>query len=152
AGLAFDLVVRVDQLAAAARAAAAVPEVRFVLDHLGKPRIAAGADGLVEWRTAVAPLARCPNVTMKLSGMVTEADPARWTVDDLRPYVATAVDLFGPDRLMFGSDWPVCTTVADYGRVLGALRAALPTLTDPERAALFGATAVRTYQLEVRGS
>lgn len=149
AGLAFDLVVRVDQIPAAALAAAGAPDVRFVLDHLGKPRIAAGAAGLAEWRAAVAPLAACRNVAAKLSGLVTEADWARWTVADLRPFVSTAVELFGPDRLMFGSDWPVCTTVASYGRVLAALREALPDLTDAERANVFGGTAIRTYGLEV---
>lgn len=149
AGLAFDLLVRVDQLPAAAQAAVALPGVRFVLDHLGKPRIAAGTDGFDEWRPAIAALARCPNVTAKLSGMVTEADWSRWTVDDLRPYVTAMVELFGPERLMFGSDWPVCTTAASYGRVVHALRGALPAMTDADRAAVFGTTAIRTYQLEI---
>jgi L-fucono-1,5-lactonase len=149
AGLAFDLVVKVRQLPDAAAAARALPGVRFVLDHLGKPRIAAGAEGLAEWRAAVAPLAACPNATAKLSGLVSEADWVRWTVEDLRPFVTAAVELFGPDRLMFGSDWPVCTTVTSYGRVLSALREALPALSDVERAAVFGGTAVRTYRLEI---
>jgi L-fuconolactonase len=167
AGLAFDLVVRVDQLGSAAATAAALPEVRLVLDHLGKPRIAAGAEGLSEWCDAVAPLAACPNVTCKLSGMVTEAsvpagsrpagqrpdtDPAtgwtQWTVADLRPFTVTAVELFGTDRVMFGSDWPVCTTVASYGEVLAALREALPDLSDAETEAVFGGNAIRTYRLE----
>jgi L-fuconolactonase len=148
-GLAFDLVVRLDQLPAAARAAAAHPDLRFVLDHLGKPRIAAGAAGLAQWRTAIAPLAACRNVTAKLSGLVTEADWARWRVEDLRPYVAAAIEAFGADRLMFGSDWPVCTTAASYGRVLAALRAALPDeTTGTERDAIFGGTARTTYRLE----
>jgi len=150
AGLAFDLVVRVEQLPAAARAAAAHPGLRFVLDHLGKPRITAGEAGLAQWRTAIAPLAACRNATAKLSGLVSEADWAHWSVDDLRPYVAAAVELFGPGRLMFGSDWPVCTTAASYGRVLAALREALPDdLTPDETAAIFGGTAVATYRLEV---
>lgn len=148
-GLAFDLVVRVDQLPAAARAAAAHPDLRFVLDHLGKPRITAGAAGLAQWRTAIAPLAGCANTTAKLSGLVTEADWGSWSVDDLRPYVAAAIEAFGADRLMFGSDWPVCTTAASYGRVLAALRAALPDeTTDTEREAIFGTTARTTYRLE----
>lgn len=150
AGLAFDLVVTVHQLADAAAAARALPGVRFVLDHLGKPRIAAGAEGLAEWRAAVAPLSACPNVTAKLSGLVTEADWTQWTVEDLRPFVGAAVELFGPYRLMFGSDWPVCTTAAPYSRVLDALRDALPALSDTERDAVFGGTATATYRLEVR--
>jgi L-fuconolactonase len=149
AGLAFDLVVRADQLPACAALARALPDVRLVLDHLGKPRIAAGPDGLACWRGPLAELATCPNVTVKLSGMVTEADWTRWTVDDLRPFVAHAVEVFGPDRCAFGSDWPVCTAVTSYGRVLDALRQALPELTGAERDAVFGGTAIRTYRLEV---
>ncbi|GAB3834093.1 amidohydrolase family protein [Dactylosporangium cerinum] len=148
AGLAFDLVVRADQLAAAARAAQAVPELRFVLDHLGKPRIDAGEPGLRAWLGPFTELAAQPNVTCKLSGMVTEAG-AQWTVEDLRPFVAAAVAAFGADRLMFGSDWPVCLLVADYGGVLDALRQALPPLDAAGSAAVFGGTAVRTYGLAV---
>ena len=149
AGLAYDLVVRVDQLPAAAAAARAVPELRFVLDHLGKPRIRDGAEGLAEWRVAVAPLAAAPNVTAKLSGLVTEADWAQWTVADLRPFVLAALELFGPDRLMFGSDWPVCLLAGSYDRVLGASLEALDGAVSPsERAAIFGGTADRVYGLE----
>jgi L-fuconolactonase len=147
AGLAFDLIVRVDQLPSAARAAAALPEVRFVLDHLGKPRITAGADGLAQWRAAIAPLAACPNATAKVSGLVTEADWDRWTVADLRPYVAGAVELFGPRRLMLGSDWPVCLLAASYGVVRSAMLDALDTLSAAERAAILGDTATRVYRL-----
>jgi len=147
AGLAYDLVVTVDQLPAAARAAAALPEVRFVLDHLGKPRISAGADGLAQWRGPFAALAASENVNAKLSGMVTEADWAEWRIADLRPFVAEAVDRFGPDRLMFGSDWPVCLLAATYSRVMSALVEALPSLTDQENDAIFGTTAVRVYSL-----
>ena len=145
AGLAFDLVVRVDQLAPAARVAAALPEVRFVLDHLGKPEIRAG--GFARWEAEIAPLAARPNVTAKLSGLVTEADWERWTVDDLRPYVTAALDLFGPDRLMLGSDWPVCLLAGGYGEVRAAMLAALGDLSEPERAAILGDTASRVYQL-----
>jgi len=147
AGLAFDLVIRVDQLASAARVAAALPQVRFVLDHLGKPRIRAGAEGFAEWRDGIAALAALPNVSAKLSGLVTEADWGRWSVDDLRPYVAEALDRFGAHRLMYGSDWPVCLLAASYGQVLAALEEALPALSEVERAAVFGGTAVDVYRL-----
>ncbi|MCU7726210.1 amidohydrolase family protein [Actinoplanes sp. KI2] len=106
-GLAFDLVIRADQIAAAARLAGELPAVRFVLDHLGKPAIRTGR--FRSWAADLALLAACPNVTAKLSGLVTEASWDSWTVDDLRPYVEEALRLFGADRLMFGSDWPVCT-------------------------------------------
>ncbi|AVT38459.1 amidohydrolase [Plantactinospora sp. BB1] len=147
AGLAFDVVCRADQLPAVARAARDVPELRFVLDHLGKPAIRDGAAGLAAWAGPVAELAAAPNATAKLSGLVTEADWRRWLPADLRPFVAEAVRLFGPERLMFGSDWPVCRLAADYGAVLAALTEVLPPLSTAERSAVFGETAVRTYRL-----
>jgi L-fuconolactonase len=146
AGLVFDLVIRADQLPAAARAAAALPDLRLALDHLGKPRIDQGATGLAAWRGPIEALAACDNVTAKLSGLVTEAGP-QWTVDALRPFVATALDAFGPARLMFGSDWPVCLLAAGYRDVLDALRHALPPLPAPDIDAILGGTATRTYHL-----
>jgi len=147
AGLPFDLVLRADQIPAAARLAADLPEVSFVLDHLGKPSIGDAAAGFARWRGPLAALAACPNVTAKLSGLVTEADRSGWTVGDLAPFVAVALDAFGPDRVMFGSDWPVCLLAASYGRVKDALEHALPPLSAAERAAVFGGTATRTYDL-----
>ncbi|MGW1777536.1 amidohydrolase family protein [Streptomyces sp. NPDC002143] len=142
AGLVYDLVVLPGQLPACARAAACLPELIFVLDHLGKPPIAAGA--LEPWASAVRTLAALPNTVCKLSGMVTEADPESWTVDDLRPYADTVLAAFGPDRLMFGSDWPVCTPLASYGEVL----AIAGQLTDPgEQTQIFETTAVHVYGL-----
>lgn len=149
AGLAFDLVVRADQLGECAQLAAALPSVRFVLDHLGKPPIRSGA--LRPWRDDLARLADCPNVTAKLSGLVTEADLGAWTADDLRPYVWAAVELFGADRLMFGSDWPVCLLASSYRRVLDTMRDLLRDLLadtdDAGRRAIFGGTAVACYRL-----
>ncbi len=143
-GIAFDLVVRVDQLRACAEAAAATPELTFVLDHLGKPSIRDGADGLAGWRAAIAPLAARPNVFAKLSGLVTEADHESWQPADLRPFVDTALELFGPDRLMFGSDWPVCLLASSYERWLDTLR----ELVDPSaHSAVFAETAIRAYRL-----
>jgi L-fuconolactonase len=148
AGLVFDLVIRADQLPAAARAARAVPQLRFVLDHLGKPRIDQGRAGLHRWRDPLAALAARPNVTAKLSGLVTEAAP-EWSPADLRPFVETAVREFGAQRLMFGSDWPVCLLRSSYPGVRRALLAALPVLTPAERAEVFAGTAVRAYGLAV---
>ncbi|WP_307840772.1 amidohydrolase family protein [Streptomyces sp. GESEQ-4] len=142
AGLVYDLVVVPHQLPACAKAAADHPDLIFVLDHLGKPPIASGRRE--PWASAVRTLAARPNTVCKLSGMVTEADPRSWTVDDLRPYADTVLDAFGPDRLMFGSDWPVCTLAATYGEVLSAAR----ELTDPsDRSRIFEATATRVYDL-----
>ncbi|SNY42776.1 amidohydrolase family protein [Paractinoplanes atraurantiacus] len=142
AGLVNELVVSADQLPSVARAAAAFPDSVFVLDHLGKPAIAAG--GFAEWRDLIAPVAARPNVVAKLSGLVTEADHDRWTAGDLKPYVETAVSLFGTDRLMFGSDWPVCELAATYAEVKDALVETLGAMPED----IFGGTAVRTYRLE----
>ena len=143
AGLVNELVVRSAQLPSVARVAAALPRATFVLDHLGKPPVAAGAAGLRAWRRLIQPVAARPNVVAKLSGLVTEADWTGWTTDDLRPFVMTALDLFGPDRLIWGSDWPVCELAASYPRVLLALTDILDGAPDP----IFRGTAVATYGL-----
>lgn len=142
AGLVYDLVVLPHQLPACVGAAAALPELTFVLDHLGKPPIASGERE--PWETAVRSLAALSNTVCKVSGMVTEADPTSWTVADLRPYAGVVLDAFGPDRLMFGSDWPVCTLAASYGQVLDTARE-LTAMSDPRQ--IFGATATRVYDL-----
>ncbi len=146
AGLAYDLVITAGQLGQAARAAAAVPNLPFVLDHLGKPPIASGA--IQPWAEDLRRLAALPNTAAKLSGLVTEADWKRWNVADLRPYADTALDAFGPARMMFGSDWPVCTLAAGYGDVLGAARDLTGHLTDAECEAVFAGTATRMYRLQ----
>ncbi|WP_285705501.1 amidohydrolase family protein [Microtetraspora sp. NBRC 16547] len=148
AGLTYDLVVHVGQLAASAEAARATPGTVFVLDHLGKPRIGAGAEGFAEWRAAVAPLAACDNVVAKLSGLLVEAGPG-WNVSLIRPYVEAALELFGAERLMVGSDWPVCELVASYAAALETVDACLGGLSATERAAVTAGTAIRTYRLEV---
>ncbi|MET8547303.1 amidohydrolase family protein [Micromonospora zamorensis] len=146
AGLTFDLVVHLGQLPACTEAARATPGATFVLDHLGKPRI--DADGLAGWRAAVRDLAACDNVVAKLSGLLTEAGTG-WRVADIRPYVDTALELFGPQRLMAGSDWPVCDLVASYAEAWTALDACLGELSPDERTAVLAGTATRTYALEV---
>ncbi|MET9894203.1 amidohydrolase family protein [Streptomyces sp. NPDC006465] len=145
AGLVYDLVVLPHQLPACALAATDHPGLTFVLDHLGKPPIAEGT--LDPWASAVRELAALPNTVCKLSGMVTEADPARWTPDDLRPYADTVLEAFGPDRMMFGSDWPVCTLAATYGQVLRTAEALTAGLAESERHAVFAGTATRVYRL-----
>lgn len=151
-GLVFDLVVRADQVPACARLAAALPEVSFVLDHLGKPPLdatrTARGTGLTAWKHDLADLAACPNVTAKLSGLVTEGRWRGWHADDLRPAVDHALDVFGPDRLMFGSDWPVCLLASDYGRWMTTLGDLLAGLSPHEAAAVWSGTARRVYQLE----
>lgn len=132
-----------------ARLDADLPSVRFVLDHLGKPPVRSGPLG--PWRDDLARLADCPNVTAKLSGLVTEADLGAWTAEDLRPSVRAAVELFGPDRLMFGSDWPVCLLASSYRRVLDTMRDLSCDVDDAGRQAIFGGTAVARYRLGTGG-
>ncbi|WP_275001541.1 amidohydrolase family protein [Promicromonospora iranensis] len=151
--LVFDLVVRAEQLPACARLAAALPEVSFVLDHLGKPRLdpgggAGNAARLAAWERDLTDLAARPNVTAKLSGLVTEARWDAWRPDDLRPAVDRALEVFGPDRLMFGSDWPVCLLASDYGGWMATLGDLLAGLSEDESAAVWAGTARRVYQLE----
>ncbi|HET6356235.1 amidohydrolase family protein [Streptomyces sp.] len=145
AGLVYDLVVRPHQLLAAAEAAARLPGLTFVLDHLGKPPIAAGE--LEPWAGEARALAARPNAVCKLSGMVTEAAWSTWSTPDLRPYAETVLDAFGPDRLMFGSDWPVCLLAASYAEVVAAARALTHRLSESERTAVFEGTARRVYGL-----
>jgi len=146
AGLVYDLVITAGQLSQATRAAAAVPELTFVLDHLGKPPIAAGR--IEPWTQDLRGLAALPNTVAKLSGLVTEADWRRWQVTDLRPYAEIALDAFGPARMMFGSDWPVCTLAASYGEVLALAREVLGDhLALAERDAVFAGNAVTAYGL-----
>lgn len=145
AGLVYDLVVLPHQLPSCARAAADHPGLTFVLDHLGKPPIASGA--LEPWASAVRALAARPNTVCKLSGMVTEADHATWTVDDVRPYADTVLHAFGPERLMFGSDWPVSLLAAPYGTVLDAAELLTRCLGADAHAEVFAGTARRVYGL-----
>jgi L-fuconolactonase len=145
AGLVYDLLVLPHQLPAATAAVRALPELTFVLDHLAKPPVASGQ--LEPWATGLATLAREPNVVAKLSGLVTEADRRHWTPADLRPYAETALTAFGPDRLMLGSDWPVCLLAGTYAEVMDAADSLLAGLTPAERDAVRGGTASRVYGL-----
>ncbi|GMA61241.1 amidohydrolase family protein [Alicyclobacillus fastidiosus] len=127
-----------------------VPTLRAVIDHLAKPSI---KDQLFDpWRSDIAELAKYPSVMCKLSGMVTEADPARWHLDDLRPYVFEIVSMFGPKRVMFGSDWPVCTDVTSYEEVYDTLTTILqPRLSDVQMRWVFGDNAKEFYRLGTSG-
>ncbi|WP_399093358.1 amidohydrolase family protein [Streptomyces sp. BBFR2] len=145
AGLVYDLLVTPRELPAALAAARAVPELAFVLDHAGKPAIGGGGDA--GWAAALTALAALPHVNCKLSGLVTEAAPAHRRPDRLLPYARHVLDTFGPGRVLFGSDWPVCTLAADYATVHALAETATVHLTPAERAAVFGGTATRVYGL-----
>jgi L-fuconolactonase len=145
AGWTFDVCIRNRQLPACIELVRRCPGTTFVLDHAGKPDIRSGV--VDPWRAHIAVLARFPNVVCKLSGLVTEADPSRWTPAGLRPYVEHLLDSFGPHRLLFGSDWPVVKLAAGYRRWLEVAMELLAPLSAAERAAILGENARRIYRL-----
>ncbi len=138
AGLVYDLLVRSPQYPSVLAAVDALPSGRFVLDHAGKPGVASPA-----WKAWLTELAARPNVVCKLSGLVTEASWTDWQVSDLAPIASHVLDSFGPARVMFGSDWPVCELAATYAEVLNAAT----TLSPTEQDAVFTTTARHTYNL-----
>ena len=147
AGLAYDLLARTRELPAALETAKRHPGMRFVLNHMAKPKIAA-AEGLDEaWAAAMAPFAGLPHVSCKLSGLVTEADWQTWQPEDLLPYIRAAVDWFGGERLMIGSDWPVCLLAGSYEQVIQTYTNALDGLPSETRTGVLGLNAVRFYDL-----
>jgi L-fucono-1,5-lactonase len=145
AGLRYDLLLRPPHVPAAVRVAELVPELALVVDHGAKPEIAAGA--WEPWSSRLADLAAHERVHCKLSGLVTEADWSAWSADDIARYADRLLELFGPARLMFGSDWPVCTLAASYGEVLELARAATAQLNEGERADVLAGTARRFYSV-----
>lgn len=150
AGLAYDLLVRARELPAAIETARRLPEMRFVIDHLAKPPVREGHSEA--WAEAMAPLSELEHVHCKLSGLVTEADWAGWRPEQLAPYVRRVLGWFGPERCMFGSDWPVCLLAARYGQVLDALLKALESVDEAARARILGENAVRFYRLGERSA
>jgi L-fuconolactonase len=143
AGLVYDLLVTAEQLPAVIETVRALPEVRFVLDHAGNPPVATEPGQL--WRTRLRELGTLPNVAVKLSGLVTRGYPGPVLPDVLRSWTDLLLGTFGPDRLMFGSDWPVCTLSASYDEVMRTAERATKELSDSERADIFGRTAARSY-------
>jgi L-fuconolactonase len=143
--LCFDLLVHTRHLKHAKIVADRCPELRLAIDHLAKPPIARGE--FDEWARELRPLAAYPNVYCKLSGLVTEANWSTWTADDLRPYVDYALDLFGAERLMFGSDYPVCLLAASYTRVLESFQELLRDLSASDSELIFGGNARMFYRL-----
>jgi L-fuconolactonase len=145
-GLAYDILIYPRHLPVAAAFVERFPGQRFVLDHLAKPEIKKGEVRV--WEAGLRRLAAFPNVSCKLSGLVTEADWQVWTPQDLRPYLDVAYDAFGPRRLLIGSDWPVCTVAADYARTMDVVQDFLAGRPASERAAVLGGNAQRFWQLD----
>ena len=147
-GLAYDILVYERQLPMATALVDRHPDQVFVVDHVAKPRI---RDAVVSpWRERLRELARRPNVFCKLSGMVTEADPRSWTRASLEPYAEVVLSAFGPSRVMFGSDWPVCLAACSYSRWLATVRELCAGLSAGERESVLGGTARRAYALDAR--
>ncbi len=121
------------------------PSLTFVIDHLAKPPIR--SEGWARWRDQLHEAAARPNVVAKISGLDTAAGPG-WSEAEIRPAVEIAIEAFGPARLMFGSDWPVCRLVSTYGEVVDAVAHLIASLSTTERADILGATAIRTYGIE----
>lgn len=147
--LAFDFLAKPPNLPYIPQVMDQVPDLRAVVDHIAKPLI---ADHVVEpWLTDLRKVASINGVHCKVSGMITEADHQNWTVDDLRPYVHHVLGMFGSDRLMFGTDWPVCTLAGGYEQVVDTAREILGSLSPAAKADVFGGTAARFYRLDIQG-
>jgi L-fuconolactonase len=142
-GLTYDILIYPKHLPAARQLAERFPDQPFVLDHIAKPFIKDGK--LSPWDRDIRLLAECPNVFCKISGMITEADWQHWAPADFHPYLEIALEVFGPERLMFGSDWPVCTVAGTYAQVVELVRGYFSGLSVREQADLYGETACRFY-------
>ena len=142
-GLTYDILIYPKQLEAAIRLAENFPDQPFVLDHIAKPPI---KDGTIEpWKSQLRQLAKLPNVHCKVSGMLTEADHQAWKAEQFRPYLDTVFEAFGPGRLMYGSDWPVCLFAGSYEQAFRLVDDYARGLTEAERSGLFGGNGARFY-------
>jgi L-fuconolactonase len=142
-GYTYDLVVLPDQLAYANELVSQFPDQPFVLDHIGKPNIRLRL--FADWVKDIQALASRQNVYCKVSGMVTEADFRRWKFEDFKPYLDVIFESFGIDRIMFGSDWPVCRLAATYGEVMGILEGYMAGFSQDEQDLFWGGNAMRFY-------
>lgn len=145
--LTYDLLTLPPQLEAAETAVKACPQTHFVMNHISKPFIAKGE--IEPWASNMKKLAQYENISVKISGMVTEADWKNWKIEDFRPYVEVLLDGFGPKRLMFGSDWPVCLLAASYQEVVNLAQALTSELSDNEKEYFWAKTAINSYRLDI---
>lgn len=145
-GIPFDMLVKPPHLKNVLKILDKLPNLRMVIDHIAKPNIAnGGSDG---WDENITAIARNKNVYCKLSGMITEADWKNWKPSDLTPYVQHVISVFGWDRVMFGSDWPVCLLAGQYQQVFDALNEAFGKITQAQRDMVFADNAIRFYGLK----
>ena len=148
-GLSFDLLVHTRHLKHVPALADQCPDLSLVVDHMAKPPIASGQ--FEAWSSALEPVANNPEIHCKLSGLVTEANWDNWQPHDLKPYVERALELFGPRRMMFGSDHPVCLLASSYERVLSSFREILRSFYDEDRERIFAKNAQQFYRLKLNG-
>ena len=141
----YDILIFADQLKYIPEFAEAFPDQKFVIDHLAKPAIK--EQDIDEWTKDMMAVAVHDNVHCKVSGMVTEADWKAWKKEDIIPYMDVVLEAFGPDRIMFGSDWPVCLVAASYERMFGILKEYFSTFTKEEQDQFFGGNAMQFYNL-----
>ncbi len=143
--LVYELLVYPDQLNYVEQFVKHFPDQIFVLNHLAKPSIKSGE--IIQWERAITALARHENVYCKLSGMITEADWKNWSYKDLAPYIDAVFSSFGIDRVMFGSDWPVCNLAGGYGKVMGVAEKWVSDLSSNEQEKFWSLNAIKCYQL-----
>lgn len=143
----YDLLIVEQQLPVALQFISYIPEVKVVIDHIAKPDIA--GKSISPWQENIRSLAQYPNVYCKISGMVTEADLQNWQAADFTPYLDTVTEAFGSDRLMIGSDWPVCQLAADYGQVMQVVNTYFQAFSAEEQAKIFGQNAIDFYHLKL---
>jgi L-fuconolactonase len=149
-GISYDLLVHTRHLKHVRTLAETCPELSMTIDHLAKPPVASGE--VDDWKKEIEPVAAYPNVSCKLSGLVTEANHRSWRTEDLRPYVDCVLQCFGPERLMFGSDWPVCLLAGSYRQVFESFQELLADLSAAEQKRIFGENAVNFYRLKGRAN
>ena len=146
-GLVYDFLCRAPQLACVSEVARSFPGLRIVLEHAGKPPVAARR--FADWARALELLNAAPNVCCKLSELIVQADWSSWTVTDLQPYVAHAAEVFGYRRLMWGGGWPICLLASSYRETIAVVLDNLPGATDSERASVFRDNAITWYGLDM---
>lgn len=146
-GLTYDLLVFQHQLPAAIELVRQFPEQAFVLDHLAKPPYSEGMNA--QWKQHIKALASFPNVWCKLSGMVTETRDFQWKLADFDPFLEELLEAFGPQKLMYGSDWPVCLLAADYQQQMGIVKHFISSLSENEQTQIMGLNAIDFYRIEL---
>lgn len=147
-GLTYDILAFDYQLDSAVKMVQAFPRQKFVLDHMGKPKISGRPEK--NWVKSIKQLGECPNVWCKVSGLVTQVPGFSWKTSDLLPFLEVVSDAFGPDRIMFGSDWPVCLSAASYKEVIGSVEELFKSYSKEDKAKIFGQNAAEFYNLKIK--